>query len=123
MWVQFAPPAMRWLMFGLFVLLVLGVLAMPKEERARMFRGARRRRTGRAFSSTMDAQWASPPDAGDAGASNTSHVALPESSASLRRLSAFALAARVVLVASAVVLLVLVAWMAIAFVLNLPGLR
>ena len=123
MWVQFAPPAMRWLMFGLFVLLVLGVLAMPKEERARMFRGARRRRTGRAFSSSADAPWASPLDAGDAGASNTSHVALRESSGSLRRLSALALPARVVLVASALLMVVLVAWVAIAFVLNLPGWR
>ena len=122
MWIQFAPPAVRWLMYALFIVCVIAFLLMPKDERRRMLAGARRRRTRRPSSSTLDAPMDAPTQWTPTVSAQWSDPPRPHSR-SLDRLGTVAAAARILLAVSALAFVVLLFWMAIAFVLNVPGWR
>ena len=122
MWIQFGPPALRWLTFACFVICVIGMMAMPKDERRRLLRGAHLRRSRRASPQISDlpVTLADPWNADVGGASQHAPIDAPRS---LRTVGTFVTAGRLLLAASAFVLLLLLAWMAIAFVLSVPGWR
>ena len=123
MWLQFAPPVLRWITVACFVVLVLALLAMPKEERARLLRGMRRRPARRLPPATLH-DLLNTPETGDTSVAGPSSSDLErESPDPLRKLNTVAIATQTALVVSAVVMLALLLWMMIAFISNVPGWR
>jgi hypothetical protein len=122
MWLQFAPPAVRWLSFACFVVLVLALLAMPREERARLLRAVRGHSARRRPPPTAHDRGVSP-ETGDANVAGRSHDLRCENPQMPRKYDTVVVAARFALVGSTVVILALLLWMVIAFVLNVPGWR
>ena len=120
MWLQFAPPAVRWMTFGCVVFLGLLLLVMPRHERAQLFRDIRRGRRRRSPSSTPR-DLLSPRADGDVDLAGPSQDAWHEDLQPLRDTGTVAVAVRVLILLSATAMLALLMWMAIAFLTNLPG--
>jgi hypothetical protein len=120
MWIQFAPPAVRWLTFGCFVFLCLLLLVMPKDERAQLFRDVRRGRRPRLPSSTPR-DLASPPDDAHMNLAGRSQDLWHDAPGPLRHIGTVAAVVQVLVLLSATAMLALLLWMAIVFLTNLPG--
>jgi hypothetical protein len=122
MWIQFAPPVVRWITFGCVVFLGLLLLVMPRHERAQLFRDMRRGRRRRS-SSSAPRDLFSPRADGDVDVAAPSQDVWHEDLQPLHDTGTFAAAVRVLILLSATAMLALLMWMAIAIVTNLPGWR
>lgn len=120
MWLHFAPPVVRWIMLGCFVFLGLLLLVMPKHERAQLFRDIRRGRKPRPPSATARGLGTAA-DVGDTDPGGWSQEPWPDDPQLLRSVGRVTVAARVLTILSATAVLVLLIWMAIVFLTNLPG--
>jgi hypothetical protein len=122
MWIQFAPPVVRWITFGCVVFLGLLLLVMPRHERAQLFRDMRRGRRRRSPSSAPRDLFQPRAD-GDVDLAGPSQDVWHEDLQPLRDTGRLEAVVRVLILLSATATLALLMWMAIVFLTNLPGWR
>jgi hypothetical protein len=121
MWIQFAPPVVQWVTFGCLVVVCLLVMAMPKHERAELFRQMRNVRRRRPTSTPPDP--APSFDREEPNAAGRPRDLWLEDAGPSRSTNPISVAVQILVVVSAAAVLALFMWMAIAFVTNVPGWR